>query len=98
MSTSITTLISYKRIVQSSVTEGEGKDICMSQTAEIVKALADAIKSLQREEKMRDSLSQLREEIAPLAAQIISPKDNTLSRQLALIDSMLLDMEDEVAE
>lgn len=34
-------------------------------------------------------LKALREEIAPVAAQIICPKDNTFSRQVALIDRLL---------
>ena len=39
--------------------------------------------------KNREAFSQLREEIAPLARQIICPSDNTFSRQLRLIDKQL---------
>ena len=39
--------------------------------------------------KDREALRKLREEIAPMAQQIICPTDNTFARQLKLIDERL---------
>lgn len=39
------------------------------------------------------ALKKLRSEIEPMAAQIICPKDNTFTRQLAVIESSILEVE-----
>jgi len=78
------------RIIQSSVDDGAAKGIQMPTSKSIVAALSAAISGMERIKVLEETLLRLRADIEPLAAQIICPKENTFSRQLALIDAALL--------
>jgi hypothetical protein len=58
----------------------EGKSPYQEANAQLIVAAPELLKALKK----------LRRAIAPLAAQIICPKDNVLSKQLAIIDAAIL--------